>query len=105
MGSAPIKIAVLDMYDGAPNMGMRCIRNIINEWSNLRGHKIELNIYDTRGNCKIPDNSYDIYLSTGGPGSPLDSATEQWDVQYTKWLEHMLSIHKPVFLIYISSKP
>ena len=99
MGSAPIKIAVLDMYDGAPNMGMRCIRNIINEWSNLRGHKIELNIYDTRGNCKIPDNSYDIYLSTGGPGSPLDSATEQWDVQYTKWLEHMLAIHKPVFLI------
>lgn len=99
MGCSPIKIAVLDLYAGAPNMGMRCIHHIVNEWSKQRGHAIVLNVYDTRGKCEIPDNSYDIYLSTGGPGSPLDSAIEQWDMQYTKWLEHMLAIHKPVFLI------
>jgi GMP synthase-like glutamine amidotransferase len=99
MGSSPIKIAVLDMYDGAPNMGMRCIHNIIHEWSNTRGHEIILTVYNTRGRCEIPDNSYDIYLSTGGPGSPLDSATEKWDIQYTLWLEQMFQIHKPVFLI------
>ncbi len=99
MGSSPIKIAVLDMYDGAPNMGMRCINNIIHEWGNKRGQEIVLNIYNTRGKSEIPDDSYHIYISSGGPGSPLDSATEKWDVLYTQWLDRMYAIHKPVFLI------
>ena len=99
MGSSPIRIAVLDMYDGAPNMGMRCIHSIVNEWGNDRGHSIILDVYNTRGDCEIPDDNYDIYVCSGGPGSPLDTATEKWDMLYTKWLEHMYAIHKPVFLI------
>jgi GMP synthase-like glutamine amidotransferase len=99
MGSSPIKIALLDMYAGAPNMGMRCLHNIVNEWGASRGIEVQLKVYDTRGNCEIPDDQYDIYISSGGPGSPLDSATEEWDKMYTKWLEHMYALHKPVFLI------
>jgi homoserine O-succinyltransferase/O-acetyltransferase len=99
MGPSPIKIAVLDMYDGTPNLGMRCLHNIIQVWGNEKGLEVELNIYNTRGKSEIPNDSYDVYLCSGGPGSPIDSATAQWDIQYTRWLEHIYSIHKPVFLI------
>ena len=99
MGSSPIRIAVLDMYDGAPNMGMRCIHSIVNEWGNDRGYSIILDVYNTRGDCEIPDDNYDIYVCSGGPGFPLKTKTEKWDMLYTKWLEHMYAIHKPVFLI------
>jgi GMP synthase-like glutamine amidotransferase len=99
MGPFPIKIAVLDMYDGTPNLGMRCLHNIIQVWGNEKGLEVELNIYNTRGKSEIPNDSYDVYLCSGGPGSPIDSATAQWDIQYTRWLEHIYAIHKPVFLI------
>lgn len=99
MEASPIRIAVLDMYAGAPNLGMRCLDNIINGWGQLRGHKTIVEVFNTRGNCEIPNDQYDIYISSGGPGSPLDSVTEQWDQTYTQWLDHMHTIHKPVFLI------
>jgi hypothetical protein len=28
-----IRIAILDLYEGQPNQGMRCLREIINQWS------------------------------------------------------------------------
>ena len=34
-----IRIAILDLYEGQANQGMRCIRQIINEWSEF--HSIE----------------------------------------------------------------
>ena len=99
MGTSPIKIAILDMYDGAPNIGMRCIYTIVHNWSRSRNIQIDYNVFNTRGKNEIPDNSYDIYISTGGPGSPLDSIHEIWDQSFTKWLEEMCAIQKPVFLI------
>ena len=99
MGATPIRIAVLDMYAGAPNLGMRCIDNLIHEWGSKKGYEIVLANFNTRGQCEIPDDSYDIYICSGGPGSPLDSITEQWDQAYTQWLDRMYAIHKPVFLI------
>jgi hypothetical protein len=37
-----ITIALLDMYDGAPNQGMRCLIDIINRFSPL----VSFDIYD-----------------------------------------------------------
>jgi GMP synthase-like glutamine amidotransferase len=99
MVSSPIKIAILDMYDGVPNIGMRCIHNIIHEWGNLKGYDIVLEVFNTRGGCEIPDDTYHIYIASGGPGSPLETATAEWDILYTQWLENMYATNKPVFLI------
>jgi GMP synthase-like glutamine amidotransferase len=35
---------------------------------------------------EIPGLSYDIYISTGGPGSPLESEGSEWEKVYFKWL-------------------
>jgi GMP synthase-like glutamine amidotransferase len=73
-----IKIAVLDMYDGEPNQGMRCIIDIINRFNQM----VSFQIFDVRGKNEIPDmNKFDIYISTGGPGNPLEG-DGNWDVNY-----------------------
>ena len=99
MGANPIRIAVLDMYEGVPNLGMRCIHNIIQDWSQTRGKATTITVYNTRGNAEIPDENFDIYISSGGPGSPIETAHEVWDIAFTKWLEKMFFQQKPVFLI------
>jgi GMP synthase-like glutamine amidotransferase len=38
---------------------------------------------------KVPDMSYDIYLSTGGPGSPIETQGLEWDNIYFDWLRKM----------------
>jgi homoserine O-succinyltransferase/O-acetyltransferase len=38
---------------------------------------------------KIPDLSYDIYISSGGPGSPLDSVGSEWEQAYFGWLKEV----------------
>lgn len=85
-----IRIAVLDLYEGAANQGMRCIRDIIHNWSennNLEVHKDE---FDVRLKNELPDTSYDIYISSGGPGSPLESRFEDWDIAWCHWLNEMM---------------
>ena len=99
MESAPIRIALLDMYNGAPNLGMRCIQNIIKEWGHNRALSTEVTLFNTRGNSEIPDDNFHIYISSGGPDSPLDSINENWDKVYTSWLEKMYRLDKSVFLI------
>jgi GMP synthase-like glutamine amidotransferase len=99
MASAAIRIAILDMYDGSPNIGMQCIKHIIEEWEKKHHLQTEVVVFNTRGNCEIPDASFNLYVSTGGPGSPLDTMNADWDRLYTQWLEQMLALNKPVFLI------
>lgn len=99
MAATSISIAIVDMYDGAPNIGMQCIKNIIEQWRQKNNLQTEVTVFNTRGNCEIPNEHFDLYISTGGPGSPIDSFQEEWDKMYTQWLEKMLGANKPVFLI------
>lgn len=99
MQTAPIKIAIIDMYDGSPNVGMQCIDNILNNWTKSQNRPIEKTIFQLRDQCQVPDLNFDIYISTGGPGSPTDSINEDWDKQYVAWLEQAFLQKKWVFLI------
>jgi len=82
----PLRIAILDLYEGEANEGMRCIRQIIREWS--LNHHIEVVVteFDVRLRNEVPDMSYDIFISTGGPGSPLESEGSDWEAAYFGWL-------------------
>ena len=99
MSSSPINIAIIDMYDGTTNLGMDCIENILKDWSSLNNIPIKYEIFALRNECRIPNHTFDIYLSSGGPGSPNDSEGEKWDQLYTSWLQEMLDLNKPVLLI------
>jgi hypothetical protein len=75
----PFRIAVLDLYQGEANQGMRGIQSIIESWSEQKGVRTQVDYFDVRIKKQIPDLSYDAYISSGGPGSPLDSRYEDWE--------------------------
>ncbi|MBK5269486.1 MAG: GMP synthase, partial [Bacteroidia bacterium] len=84
-----VRIAILDLYEGKANQGMRCIREIIQYWSkdnNLEAESVE---FDVRLKNELPDTSFDIYISSGGPGDPLLSRFEDWDIAWCKWVDEM----------------
>ncbi|MEO6723130.1 MAG: GMP synthase [Ferruginibacter sp.] len=85
----PVRIAILDLYDGVANQGMRCIREILNQFSDLNNLDISWDEFDVRQRLEIPDLSYDIFISSGGPGSPLDSKGTEWDNLYFQWLQQV----------------
>lgn len=99
MNNSPIKIAIIDMYDGSPNVGMQCIDNILNNWAATISRPIEKTIFQLRDHCQVPNLNFDIYISTGGPGSPTETIYEAWDQQYVAWLDQAFQQKKWVFLI------
>lgn len=82
-----IRIAILDLYEGQANQGMRCIRQIISEWSEFHGIESEYKEFDVRLKAEVPDLNFDIYISSGGPGSPLESEGSEWEKAYFGWLK------------------
>lgn len=84
----PLRVAVLDLYDNLPNQGMRCIQEIISTHDKkVNGHSVAYDVYDTRAKAEVPDLSYDIYISSGGPGSPHDGEGKDWETRYFHWWE------------------
>jgi len=81
-----IRIAILDLYEGFANQGMRCIREILNQFSENNSIDINWDEFEVRLEKKVPDLSYDIYISTGGPGSPVESEGSEWESVYFSWL-------------------
>lgn len=81
-----IRVAILDLYEGQANQGMRCIREILEQWAGKHGHALVYDEFDVRLALELPDTSYDIYISSGGPGSPLESEGSEWENRYFDWL-------------------
>jgi homoserine O-succinyltransferase/O-acetyltransferase len=84
-----IRVAILDLYDGVANQGMRCIREILNQYSDQTSLDITWDEFDVRRKNEIPDMSYDIFISSGGPGSPLESIGSDWEKVYFNWLNQV----------------
>ena len=85
MSDQTIKIAILDMYDGEPNQGMRCIIDIINRFNQM----VTFKIFDVRGKSELPDiKKFDIYISTGGPGNP-NVGDGNWDLKYYDFIDQL----------------
>jgi len=61
-------------------------------------------VFNVRANTELPDLSYDIYLSSGGPGSPLPT-DEAWEKPYFALIDDLFAWNqqhtqkKYVFLI------
>jgi GMP synthase-like glutamine amidotransferase len=85
-----IKIAILDLYAGHANEGMRCIREILIDIQNKHNIALSWDEFDVRNSIEIPGMQYDLYISSGGPGSPIDSMGEAWDNAYFNWIEKLV---------------
>jgi homoserine O-succinyltransferase len=81
-----IRVAILDLYEGQPNQGMRCIRDLLAAFARTHDLRLTIDEFEVRLEMKVPDLSYHIYISSGGPGSPLDSINTHWEEAYFGWL-------------------
>ena len=86
-----VNIAILDLYNGQQNQGMRCLRQIIKQWGREHQLTVKLTEFEVRKLQQLPDLSFDIYISSGGPGSPLESEDTGWEKGYFKWVEQVES--------------
>ncbi|WP_432710746.1 type 1 glutamine amidotransferase [Pedobacter sp.] len=101
-----MKVAVIDMNNGAPNLGLRGILDVLDQYSVENEADLSVEVFDLRQKNEIPDTSYDIYISSGGPGSPYDGGGKDWELAFFKLLED-IDVHnenekgrkKYVFLI------
>ena len=90
-----VKIAVLDMNNKHANESMRCIMHLIR---NAQGEnhqseqpsELSVDVFDIRGSNDVPDLGYDIYISSGGPGSPLPS-DEAWETAYFQLIDQLIA--------------
>ncbi|MEO0733502.1 MAG: GMP synthase [Bacteroidota bacterium] len=79
-----LRLAILDLYNDIPNQGMRCIRQIVEGFADT----LDYDVFDVRVDGTVPDLSYDIYLSSGGPGDPRSGAGhEGWEANWNGWLD------------------
>ncbi|MBL7737448.1 MAG: homoserine O-succinyltransferase [Chitinophagaceae bacterium] len=85
----PVRIALLDLYRGASNQGMRGIREILRKYFKKHDLAYVCDEYEVRIGKKLPGLDYDIYISSGGPGSPLASEGSEWEDLYFSWLKNV----------------
>ncbi len=78
------------MYNNVAGEGMRCIVNLVNEFHEREQIPVETTIFNVRANNEIPDLSFDIFISTGGPGSPLPSE-DAWEKPYFDFIDSLFT--------------
>ncbi len=86
-----IRVAILDLYEGQANQGMRCLRDLLTQYGEETQTELLFHEFDVRLQLAIPDLSYDFYISSGGPGSPLESEGSPWENAYFDWINQVLA--------------
>ena len=87
-----VRVAVIDLYNNEETQAITSIANILNEaGSYYQNIPVDYKIFDTRYSGSAPDLSYDIYISSGGPGSPWDGEGSAWEAKYFSLLDSIWS--------------
>jgi GMP synthase-like glutamine amidotransferase len=85
-----IKVAILDLYDGIANEGMRGFQDILKRYREKHQLNLNYGIFDVRKKCEVPDHDdFDIYIVSGGPGSPLDTEGSEWEKKYFNLIDKL----------------
>jgi len=89
MNKRDLKVAVIDMNNGAPNQGMRGIKEILSRFKTENDINLSFDVFDLRQKGEIPGIEYDAYISSGGPGSPIESEGEKWENDFFNLLDQI----------------
>jgi GMP synthase-like glutamine amidotransferase len=84
-----IRVAVIDMNNGVTNQGMRGIQEVLLRYQKEMSVDLSYDVFDLRQKGEIPGIGYDIYISSGGPGSPFDGEGQQWENDFFALLDNI----------------
>lgn len=83
-----MRVALIDLYNGEPNLGIQAIKDLIGRWgTNTFEGSLTLDHFETRKTGEVPDLTYDAYLLSGGPGSPFEGENTPWEAAYFDLVE------------------
>ena len=88
-GQTPIKVAILDLYNGIENEGMRGFRDILENYKRINQLDLTYQVFDVRKKVEMPGTEFDVYISSGGPGSPLESEGSEWEKKYFNLIDRL----------------
>ncbi len=83
-----LRVAILDLNNNETNRGIGYIKHSIESY----GDKFEWTLFDVRHKLEIADLNFDVYVSSGGPGSPFDFSGS-WNVKYFSLLSDIVSFN------------
>ncbi|KIO75900.1 GMP synthase [Pedobacter lusitanus] len=89
-----MKVAVIDMNKGVPNQGLRGILDIVATYKKEHSLDLSCEVFDLRVKDEIPGIEYDIYISSGGPGSPYDGEGQAWENSFFALLDQIEDYNK-----------
>ena len=90
----PLRMCIVDMNDGHENQAIRCFRLLCTEFhKHVRKTnpdiELELEHVSVRDKNEMPSRDCDLYVSSGGPGSPFDGDGKPWVKGYCDFLDHV----------------
>jgi homoserine O-succinyltransferase len=77
-----MKAALLDLNNKEPNKSIGYLKKMLTEYD------LAYQTFEVRQNHELPDTSFDIYISSGGPGSPFDGDAS-WETKYFNLLDKL----------------
>src|SRR5689334_18635871 len=88
-GQQPLRVCLIDMNNGHENQAMRCLRSILTQFhAHARkwnpGLEMVVTHVSPRDKGEEPTPEANLYLSSGGPGSPYDHDGEKWVADYSR---------------------
>ena len=83
MQNEKLKLAILDMNNNEPNQGLRCIVDIVKSFNK----EIDYQVFNVRAKNELPNLNFDIYISSGGPDSPLEEGA--WRQPYLNLIQQL----------------
>lgn len=93
-GPRPLKICIIDMNNGHPNQAMRCMRLLVDRFVGLvrarnPGLPFSLSHVSPRDLGHELPRDADLYISSGGPGSPYEGDDQPWFRSYMRFLHDL----------------
>ena len=83
------RLALLDMYKGEENLGLESLCDLIERFEG----QLDYQVFDVRSKGEIPDSSFDIFIHSGGPGSPMPGDGD-WEKPYGILLDELWEINR-----------
>jgi GMP synthase-like glutamine amidotransferase len=66
---------------------MRCIKEIVTDSNKYSKNEVKYDVFETRYKGDTPSIDYDIFISSGGPGSPFAGRGKNWEKDYFKLID------------------
>jgi len=90
-----LHVSLVDMNNGVANEAIRCFRRLLTAFvGRVRAANPRLTVHlehvQPRNLGELPTHDVDLFLSTGGPGSPHDGWDERWCTGYRTFLDWMM---------------